>query len=83
MLGFAIISANAYAALRFSMEGGNEKVPRVGKTDSQQRILEVLRDILITELGRASVPQLEIRRIVGVDIARVNRIVRFMKPRKG
>jgi hypothetical protein len=38
--------------------------------------VELIKDLLITELGRAGVPQLEIRKIVGVDIHRVNRIVK-------
>jgi hypothetical protein len=41
--------------------------------------VELLKDLLIVELGRASVPQLEIRKIVGCDIHRVSRIVRHLK----
>jgi hypothetical protein len=40
---------------------------------------ELLRDLLITELGKAGVPQLEIRKIVGCDIHRVSRIVKHIK----
>ena len=43
---------------------------------------ELLKDLLITELGKAGVPQLEIRKIVGCDIHRVNRIVKFIKKNK-
>ncbi len=43
---------------------------------------EVLRDILITQLGVAGVPQAKIRDIVGCDIKRVNEIVRYLKPQK-
>jgi hypothetical protein len=39
----------------------------------------LLRDLLIVELGKAGVPQLEIRRIVGGGIHRVNRIVKLLK----
>ena len=41
--------------------------------------VEILKDLLIVELGKASVPQLEIRKIVGCDIHRVSRIVRHLK----
>jgi hypothetical protein len=40
---------------------------------------ELLRDLMIIQLGLASVPQQDIRKIVGVDIHRVNRIVRHFK----
>ena len=55
---------------------------RARKTDSE-KMIEVLQDLLITTLGYAGVTQLDIRKIVGVDIVRVNRIVRHLKPRKG
>jgi len=45
-------------------------------------VAELLKDLIIVELGRAGVPQLEIRKIVGGDIHRVNRIVKFMKKNK-
>jgi hypothetical protein len=41
--------------------------------------IKVLKDILITQLGMAGVPQLRIREIVGGDIGRVNRIVKHLK----
>jgi hypothetical protein len=40
---------------------------------------ELLRDLMIVQLGLARVPQQDIREIVGVDIHRVNRIVRHFK----
>jgi hypothetical protein len=40
---------------------------------------ELLRDLLIVQLGIAGVPQLQIREIVGVDIHRVNRIIKHFK----
>jgi hypothetical protein len=40
---------------------------------------DLLRDLLITRLGIAGVPQLTIRQIAGVDIYRVNRIVKHFK----
>lgn len=45
----------------------------------EQRLLETVQDLLITELGKAGVPQLEIRKILGVDIVRVNRILKHFK----
>lgn len=47
-----------------------------GKTGE---VSEILKDILITQLGVAGVPQLTIRGIVGCDINRVNRIVKHLK----
>ena len=47
--------------------------------DKNDKVVALLQDLMITSLGKAGVPQLEIRRIVGVDIARVNRIVRHLK----
>ena len=41
--------------------------------------VEVLKDILITQLGLAGVPQQNIRRIVGCSINRVNAIVKHLK----
>ena len=40
---------------------------------------ELLRDLMIIHLGLAGLPQQDIREIVGVDIVRVNRIVRHFK----
>ena len=40
---------------------------------------ELLKDLLITQLGLAGVPQQAIRKIVGCDIVRVNRVVRHLK----
>jgi hypothetical protein len=43
---------------------------------------DLLRDLLILELGKAGVPQLKIRQIVGCDIHKVNRILKFIKKNK-
>lgn len=43
---------------------------------------ELLQDLLIVQLGLAGVPQAQIREIVGVDIYRVNRIVKHLKKAK-
>jgi hypothetical protein len=40
---------------------------------------ELLRDLLICQLGIIGIPQLTIREIVGVDIYHVNRIVKNFK----
>jgi len=53
------------------------------KPTDNDKLVALLQDLLIATLGRAGVPQLEIRSIVGVDVVRVNRIVRHMKIRKG
>lgn len=42
-------------------------------------LTEILRDLLITQLGMAGVAQQRIRQIVGCDINRVNRIVKYLK----
>jgi hypothetical protein len=43
---------------------------------------ELMKDLLITELARAGVPQLQIRKIVGCRIQRVNRIAKYVKREK-
>ena len=40
---------------------------------------ELLRDLLISQLGIVGIPQLTIREIVGVDIYHVSRIVKHFK----
>lgn len=40
---------------------------------------DLLRDILIVQLGLAGLTQHQIREIVGVDMNRVNRIVKHLK----
>ena len=45
-------------------------------------ISDILKDILITELGSAGVPQQTIRSIVGCDMGRVSRIVKHLKIQK-
>lgn len=44
---------------------------------------DILRDMFIAQLGLAGVPQGQIRQIVGVDIVRVNRIVKLLRKAKG
>jgi hypothetical protein len=49
------------------------------KQKKAQTIEDLLRDLMIVHLGLAGLPQSQIREIVGVDIFRVNRIVRHFK----
>jgi hypothetical protein len=51
----------------------------MAKAQSADAAAELLKDILIVQLGVAGVPQQSIRGIVGCDINRVNRIVKFLK----
>lgn len=44
-----------------------------------QTVEELLRDLMIVQLGLAGLGQHQIREIVGVDIYRVNRIVKHFK----
>lgn len=43
---------------------------------------ELLKDLLIAQLGVAGVAQAEIRKIVGCDMNRINRIVKPIKKAK-
>ena len=43
---------------------------------------ELLRDLLIVELAKAGVQQLDIRKIVGCDIHRVSKIAKVLKKAK-
>ena len=43
---------------------------------------ELLRDLLIVELGKAGVPQQEIRKIVRCSLNRVNSIVKVLRKAK-
>lgn len=45
----------------------------------EQTTEELLRELLIVQLGLAGLTQHQIREIVGVDIHRVNRIVKHFK----
>ncbi len=49
------------------------------KQKREQTTEELLRDLLIVQLGLAGLTQHQIREIVGVDIHRVNRIVKHFK----
>jgi hypothetical protein len=58
------------------MRGLMTKNKRRSAADS---VPELLRDLMIIELGTAGVGQREIRAIVGVDMVRVNRIVKHLR----
>lgn len=47
-----------------------------------EAIEDLLRKLLIFELGKAGIPQSKIKEIVGGDIHRVNKIVKHIKKRK-
>jgi hypothetical protein len=49
------------------------------KQKKEQISEDLLRDMLIVQLGLAGLTQHQIREIVGVDIHRVNRIVKHFK----
>ena len=52
------------------------------RKEQNDQVAALLKDLLIVELGKAGVPQLEIRKIVGGDIHRVNHIVKYIKKDK-
>lgn len=49
---------------------------------AEETTISLLQDLLIAELGKADVPQQEIRKIVGCEMRRVTRIVKHMKKEK-
>ena len=49
---------------------------------TQDQTIEVLKDLLIVQLGLAEVSQPNIRKIVGCEMRRVSRIVRHLKKQK-
>lgn len=49
------------------------------KQKKEQTSEDILRDLLIVQLGLAGLTQHQIREIVGVDIHRVNRILKHFK----
>jgi hypothetical protein len=53
------------------------------KSGENDRLVELLKDLLITELGRAGVPPHAIREIVGCDMNRVSRIVKHLGRERG
>ncbi len=49
------------------------------KQKKEQPLEDLIRDLMIIQLGLAGLGQREIREIVGVDIYRVSRIVKHFK----
>lgn len=49
------------------------------KTESPDKLVGLVQNLLIVELARAGVSQPQIREIVGVDMVRVSRIARHIK----
>lgn len=49
------------------------------KVKKEQPLEDLIRDLMIIQLGLAGLGQREIREIVGVDIYRVSRIVKHFK----
>ncbi len=54
----------------------------VKKSQESEGVTELLKNLMIVQLGLAGVQQRAIRSIVGCDINRVSRIVRHFKPAK-
>lgn len=48
-----------------------------------QSVEDLLRDLMIIQLGMAGLTQMQIREVVGVDIYRVNRILKYFGKRDG
>jgi hypothetical protein len=55
-------------------------MPKKSSSKSSEEA-ELLRSLLIVQLGLAEIPQNNIRKIVGGDIYRVSRIMRLLKSR--
>ena len=49
------------------------------KQQNSSESADILRDLLILELAKAGVPQLEIRKVVGCGVHRVSRIAKVLK----
>ena len=52
------------------------------KHKKSETVEDLLRDLMIIQLGVAGMGQLQIREIVGVDIHRVSRILKHLKKKK-
>lgn len=58
-------------------------MPPKKQRKQKDETVEVLKNLLIVELAKAGVPQPQIRKIVGGDMARVNKIARLFKKKYG
>lgn len=54
-----------------------------GRSKKPQSVEDLLRDLMIIQLGLAGLTQMQIREIVGVDIYRVNRILKHFGKKDG
>lgn len=61
------------------MTGKPTKPEKNSTLEKLDDINGVLQDLFILQLGKAGVPQQEIRKLLGVDIVKVNRIVSKLK----
>jgi hypothetical protein len=52
------------------------------KKKPKDEMTELLRDLLIVQLGLADIPQSKIREIAGCDLNRVNRVVSLLHSKK-
>jgi hypothetical protein len=53
------------------------------RTKKQETTEDLLRDLMIIQLGLAGLNQHQVREIVGVDMHRVSRILKHIKKGKG
>jgi len=65
--------------MRFEIESIYFFLTVMAKSKKEQTVDELLRDLLIVQLGRAGLRQAQIREIVGVSMTRVNRIVKHIR----
>ena len=59
--------------------GLTREVSRMPKKNEEATLLSTLQDLLIFQMASGGVPQTEIRKAVGVDMNRVNKIARLAK----
>jgi len=52
---------------------------RQAKTTEANKTAELVRDLIIVQLGLAGIGQREIRDIVGADINHINRIIKLLR----
>lgn len=57
----------------------SKMVKKQEKKSKNKEVIELLKILLIIELGKTGMTQHEIRKIVGTDIKKVNRIVKHLR----
>ncbi len=60
----------------------NKMIKKQEKKSEIGEIIELLKKLLIIELGKTGMPQRDIRKVVGIDINKVNRLVKHIKRKK-